>query len=216
MLNKCFILLVFVWFSTISVFAQQEAKKTRVGQFSGLVRAGLVASQMYNDDFGGYNKLGGTAGFGISTPISRSGKLQMEMNYAMRGSRKPAKPDDGDFTSILLEAHYIDIPILYKSSIWKFDYEVGLNNGVLIGTRVEYDGGISAPDNRKTFNRYELALNLGVDVPITDLWAFNARFHYSILPAAGKLAFVNGLSLTGGMFHNAITFSFVRTILPKD
>jgi hypothetical protein len=190
----------------------QEAIKRRKGEFIGLVKIGAVASQIYNDDFGGYNKLGGTAGFGVYTNVFRSGGLQLEINYAMRGSRKPPRPDDGDFTSALIEAHYVDIPILYRSQIWKLDYEFGLCTGVLITTREVYNP-VQPP--LWDFNRIEMGINAGIHVPITDLWSFNPRFHYSITPAAGKLGVVNTFNLIGGAYHNAISFSLVRMFRPN-
>jgi hypothetical protein len=47
-------------------------------------------------------------------------------------------------------------------------------------------------------------------------WSFNARFHYSMLPAIGKLGFVNGINIIGGAYNNAISFSIIRTFTPKD
>lgn len=205
MFSKGFLLFLLLLFCRAS-FAQ-EAIKTKKGEFIGLVRAGAVASQIYNDDFGGYNKLGGTGGFGIYTNAFKSGGLQLEINYAMRGSRKPPRPDDGDFTSATIETHYIDIPILYRAHLWKFDYEIGLCNGVLIGSREAYNPFQPAIWD---FNRYELAINAGVHVPMNDTWYFNARFHYSLTPAAGQLGIVNNFSLIGGAYHNAISFSLVK------
>lgn len=210
--NKSICLLsLFLTFATLAVQAQTETQ--RKGQFSGLIKVGLVASQIHNDDVGGYNKLGGTAGFGVFTPISRSAKIQLELNYAMRGSRKAARPDKGDFNSFTLEAHYIDIPILYRSHIAMFDYEIGLCNGILIGSRrvdPQFLTTVAA------FNRYELAVNAGVSVPMNENWSFNARFHYSLLPAIGKLQFVNGINIIGGAYNNAISFCLVRAISPKS
>lgn len=206
------ILSLFLTFGALSTHAQTETP--RKGQFSGLVKLGLVASQIHNDDVGGYNKLGGTAGFGVFTPISRSAKIQLELNYAMRGSRKAARPDKGDFNSFTLEAHYIDIPILYRSHLAMFDYEVGLCNGFLV---FQDSRNLSGPlPNLNAFNRYELAINAGVSVPMNENWSFNARFHYSLLPAIGKLQFINGINIIGGAYNNAISFCLVRTLSPKS
>ncbi len=204
------IVIFFLILSSIAAQAQTETAKK--GQFSGLIKAGIVASQIHNDDVGGYNKLGGTAGFGVFTPITRSAKIQLELNYAMRGSRKAARPDKGDFTSFTLEAHYIDVPILYRSHLAMFDYEVGICNSFLVASR-RIDPQFlttAAP-----FNRYELAFNAGVSVPMKENWSFNARFHYSLLPAIGKLQFVNGINIIGGAYNNAISFCVVRILTPK-
>lgn len=185
------------------------------GEFSSLIRAGIVASQIHNDDIGGYNKLGGTLGAGVFTPIGDELNLQVEINYAMRGSRKRPNPKSGDYTTFAIEPHYIDVPILLKKFIWKFEFEAGLNNGIFLFNRIN-DPNFLLPTAVKDFNRYELAINLGVNVPINDVWHSNVRFHYSVLPASGKLQFVNGLSLLGGAYNNAVTFSINRVFYPKD
>ena len=210
-LSRC---IAFFFAATCSMSALAQTETPRKGQFSGLIKLGLVTSQIHNDDVGGYNKLGGTAGFGVFTPISRSAKVQLELNYAMRGSRKAARPDKGDFNSFTLEAHYIDIPILYRSHIAMFEYEIGLCNGLLV---FQDSRNLSGPlPNLNAFNRYELALNAGVSVPMNEKWNFNTRFHYSILPAIGKLQLVNGISVIGGAYNNAITFCITRTLSPKS
>jgi len=185
------------------------------GEFSGLIRAGIVASQIHNDDIGGFNKFGGTLGGGVFTPISEELNLQMEINYAMRGSRKRPNPKSGDLTTFAIEPHYVDVPILLKKFIWKFEFEAVLNNGFFLFSRIS-DPNFLLPTSVKEFNRYELAANLGVNVPINEFWHTNVRLHYSITPASGRLQFVNGFSLLGGAYNNAITFSVNRVFYPKD
>jgi len=209
--KRCIFSILLLSSSCVSLAQSEPPRK---GQFSGLVKLGLVASQIHNDDVGGYNKLGGSAGFGVFTPISRSAKIQLELNYAMRGSRKAARPDKGDFNSFTLEAHYIDIPILYRSHLAMFDYEVGLCNGILVYQDIRNLSG--AIPNLSPFNRYELALNAGVSVPMNQNWSFSARFHYSILPAIGQLQLINGINVIGGAYNNAISFCLIRTISPKN
>jgi hypothetical protein len=195
--------------------ASGQEREQNKGEFYGIVRTGIVTSQIHNDDFGGYNKLGGTLGTGVFTPVSDDLKLQIEIDYAMRGSRKRPNPKTGDLNTFSIEPHYIDVPILLKKFIWKFEFEAGLNNGIFLFGRVK-DPNFILPPTVTDFNRYELALNLGVNVPIDDKWNANVRFHYSITPAAGKLQVVNGFSLIGGAYNNAIAFCLVRTFSPKD
>jgi hypothetical protein len=211
MLSRTFILFLL---GVVPFLGQGQSSDLRKGQFVALAKAGLVASQIHNDDIGGYNKLGGTAGVGIFTPIGEDLQLQIELNYAMRGSRKRQNPDRGDYTTFSIEPHYLDVPILLKKFIWKFEFEAGITNGFWIFSRMN-DPNFLLPAATKNFNRYELAANAGVNVPMNEFWNVNVRFHYSILPAAGKLQFVNGLSLLGGAYNNAMTFSINRAFYPK-
>ncbi|NQV53412.1 MAG: outer membrane beta-barrel protein [Flavobacteriales bacterium] len=196
-----------------TTFAQKP--NLNKGEFSGLIRAGIVASQIHNDDVGGYNKFGGTLGGGVFTPIGEDLNLQMEINYAMRGSRKRPDTKNFDYVTFRLEPHYVDVPILLKKFIWKFEFEAGLNNGFFLFSRIT-DPNFVLPTSVKDFNRYELAANLGVNVPINEFWHTNVRLHYSITPASGRLQFVNGFSLLGGAYNNAVTFSINRVFYPKD
>jgi hypothetical protein len=198
----------------VSSLAQDLEK----GQFASVIRAGLVTSQVYGDDEGGYNKLGGTAGIGVITPVSEKIKLQVEIDYAMRGSRKRPNPKQGDYLTWAVEPHYIDLPILFKSYIYKFEFEAGINNGILLFTRVNDPNFFfdSNPNRKLDFNRYEIGINVGVNVPINTNWFGNVRFHHSILPAAGQLRFVNSNSLLGGAYNNSLTFGLYRVFNPRD
>jgi hypothetical protein len=210
-----FVLLFFLG-GTLKAQELVTRKVKPVGQFNGLLRAGLCTSQIYNDDFGGYNKLGLTGGIGVFTRISQRFQFQIEMNYAMRGSRKRPNPKVGDFNTYSIAPHYLDIPLLIKTDINFFEVEFGLLSGFYL-YHTERDQRGRIPQNQEVwqFNKYELALNLGINVPITEKWIANARFHYSILPASGQLGVVNGYSLTGGAYNNVITLSVHRLLIPN-
>lgn len=210
-----------LWISLVMVFSGfsqeiQQAKKTRKGEFIGIARGGIVASQIYNDDFGGYNKLGGTGGFGVQTYLGQNrNKFQFEINFAMRGSRQPADPDNGD-VGFKLAAHYIDFPILYSGPIGKFDYELGLVNSVLVYSNIQDNGvQIDFLSNGMGFNRYELGGLVGINLELSENWKCNVRFQHSITPALGRFYIVNGFNITGGAFNNAVSFALVRVFNPK-
>ena len=200
----------------VSLETQPIFERTPKGQFNGIVRFGLVTSHIYNDDFGGFNKLGGTVGVGTFTQIARNWKAQFEIDYAMRGSRK--RPTKKDPSTYRIEPHYIDIPILFKTNFWILEAELGVNNGIYL-FHIEADefGRILPGGYGWRFNRYELAGLLGVSAPLGEKWVTNARFHYSILPAAGRsFAVVGGRFITGGAYNNAVTFSLHRLLIPKS
>jgi outer membrane protein W len=52
-----------------------------------------------------------------------------------------------------------------------------------VGPEVAYVtyGDISAPDNTQFENEFTFGAKIGVDVPINDVWAFNAAFEYLLL-----------------------------------
>lgn len=198
--------------------AQDRGKASKTapkGQFQALIRTGLTTSQIYGDHFGGYNKLGFTGGVGTFTSISKTFNFQFELNYATRGSRK--RPTDKDPTTYRIDPHYIDIPLLFKTQISFFELEFGICNGIyLFHNESDNIGRIPKNQNTWQFNRYELAGNIGLNVPISEKWVTNARFHYSLLPASGQLGFVNGFSLYGGAYNNVISLSLHRVFRPSS
>jgi len=218
-LTKLFCSLLLTLLVSASGHCQEDArasKKTHKGEFHGLLKLGLTGSKIYGDDFGGYNKLGFTAGVGTFTNISKVVKFQIEINYATRGSRKPPNPKTSDFTTFRIAPHYIDIPLLFKKEIGPFEFELGICNGIyLFHKESDEKGKIPSSLNTWQFNRYELAANAGINTAINEKWQFNARFHYSITPALGKRGIVRQFSYYGGAYSNVISLSLIRVLLPK-
>lgn len=193
---------------------QSDVADQRKGEFRGLLRAGLCTSQINGDGFGGYNKLNGTAGVGVFTPISDKLRFQIELSYCGRGSRK--RPSDDDPTSYRISAHYIDIPLLLKFDVWKFEFEAGLCNGIfLFHTEDDNFGRVPTDQRQWSFNRYEIAANGGIYVPINEKWKTNARFHYSILPAAGGFTTAGNVFFLSKSQHNTITLGIQRVLISR-
>lgn len=193
--------------STVQAQKDDRAK----GAFDGLLRAGVSGCQIHGDGYGGYNKVGFNLGIGTFTKVGDNLDFQLEINYANRGSRK--RPTKTDFSTYAISPHYIDVPLLLKTKISVFEVEFGLNNGFfLFHNESDNLGRIPEAIEQWTFNRYELAANIGINKVIVGDWIANARFHYSILPASGGLGNVNGNWFYGGGYHNAITLSLHRVL----
>lgn len=202
---------VLLW---ISAAAQPVVPK---GKFIGIIRGGLCTSQVHGDGFGGYNKLNGTAAIGTAVQIKPHTKLKMEVGYCGRGSRK--RPKDVVLKPVgRIQIHYIDIPVLLQFTVKKFEFEAGLNNSIYLSHREGDQYGCYSATAPKLYNmnRYELAVNAGVLVAFSKRWSGNARFHYSLLPISGGLASFNGRYFIAGVYNNAISFSLVRWLVPRD
>ncbi|MEZ4721988.1 MAG: outer membrane beta-barrel protein [Flavobacteriales bacterium] len=212
--------LALVYMSLCAASQEPVARKSAPkGEFTGLVRLGITTSQIFGDGFGGYNKLGGTGGVGTYTQISRRLKFQLELNYAMRGSRERSTNARPVPVNLLqkYELHYIDIPLLLKTEISFFELEFGLLNGIYLFHR-EWVGGFKSNElfYAYHFHRYELAANLGINVNLKGNWKFNARVHHSILPVTGGIATgINGIPFISGVHNHVISFCLVRSFHPK-
>lgn len=209
--NSLFALLLFT--QALQVSSQVTSKRVeKKGSFIGLIHGGISTSQINGDGFGGYNKFSLNTGIGTRAQFSDKLKLQIELNYAGRGSRKRLNDPSSRPTS-KFSLHYIDIPILFKFNTWKFEFEAGLCNSIYLSHREEFNfNRIPAKFNQWNFNRYEPAINLGVYVPINEQWKSNVRFHYSIFPASGGIIQFNGRYSISGLYNNVITFSVYRLI----
>ena len=208
-------LIVLFSFFVLIGLGQEDAKakkRQQKGEFSALVRVGVVSSQILGDNFGGYNKPGFSGGIGTFTKISERFIFQLELNYSTRGSRERSTKTKPIPFPMRLEPHYLDVPLLLKTNISIFEIEFGVTNGFLLFHR-EWIGNSKTPNNQHTwdFNRYELAGNLGINTAFSTKWHVNARFHYSLIPASGSIG-NSGIALFGGAYNNAITLSLHRLI----
>ena len=202
-----------------NIFSQERGHSNTLakGQFASGLKLGISTSQIYGDNFGGYNKVGASGGAFVTTRLNEKLKFQLELNYSNRGSRDPAKPNKGKFDSYKISTHYLDVPLLLKFWVWKFEFEAGLNNGIFLGhTELDEIGRIPKDQKQFSFTRYELAANAGINIELKNNWFFNTRFHYSILPVSrGGLTFIQGYGLAGGLFNNSILFSINRIFNQK-
>ncbi len=187
----------------------QSEEVRQFGSFTAGVKLGLCTSQIAGDNYGGYNKVGPTGGVLIFTPLGDKTDIQMEINYCNRGSRDPADPDKGKLDSYRINLHYIDIPLLVKFKTWKFQFETGLTNGIFISSTEEDEFG-TVTNSIFDFNTYELAFNLGANLPLTKNWIFNARYHRSIIPIANQRVLVPWFGFLGGSYNDALSFTIIR------
>ncbi len=154
-----------------------------IGQakFRAGLTAGLAATQVHGDAIGGFNKLGISGG--LLVDISGKGRLSggFEMIYLQKGSRKPANPDAGDFTTWGYTFNYIDVPILLTYHLNDFYVQAGVYGGFLIGGEGLFDGSPYEITN-PAMRRYDLGVAAGVGIDFTEHWAANVRYSNSVIP----------------------------------
>ena len=150
-------------------------------KFRAGLTAGLATTQVHGDAISGFNKLGFSGG--LLVDISGNGRFSggFEMIYLQKGSRKPANPDNGDFTTWGYTFHYIDVPVLLTYHFDAFYVQAGIYGGFLIAGESVFDGSpfeIINPEMR----RYDLGVAAGVGIDITEQWAANLRYSNSVVP----------------------------------
>lgn len=101
-------------------------------EFQAKLILGAAVSQIDGDRYGGYNQLGGIAGFATSFPLSEKMAFQQEIVYYGRGSRVGnQEPASDKFT--VLGMHYVDIDAVLN---YYATEEVIVNGGVGYGNLI--------------------------------------------------------------------------------
>lgn len=186
-------IIVFVFLSS-NVFSQT---------FGGGAIAGLSASQLDGDNWGGYHKAGLTFGAYTYTKLNKYIDAQLEIRYVQKGSNSNSKEQEVFYLSKL---NYIELPIFLKYHFLnKFTANIGLASGYLQKSTEDKDGIGDEPADPE-FNQFEFSGLLGVGYKITDKIFFDIRCNYSILPVRshpGDQIFY----LNKGQYNNVLTFT---------
>lgn len=149
-------------------------------RFSGGVLAGLTASQVDGDSYGGYNKIGFQGGVFVCTDFRKNFGARMEIRYAGRGAQKVTTADDTEVYKLAL--HYIDLPLMATYTLRKkVIFDLGIVPGYLFAKNGEDSGGKLPQEFLVDFKRFDLAWLAGVNYRITKNLSVNLRYSYSLL-----------------------------------
>ena len=193
---KIFLILLFGLFS-VAVFSQG---------FNGGLHAGISASQISGDNLSGFDKPGFYGGGFVNLFVNKKHGLQMGLSYIGKGSRKLAKPNDGDPTSYKLSLNYIELPLLYKYVYrGEFGVDVGPYFSVLINSKEEDESGEIS--RVAEFEKFDFGGLISLSYLITD----NLKFEISISTSLTKVREHGSGStyrLNKGQYNNVVMFSF--------
>lgn len=167
------ILIALLVFAFADVQAQSE--------FEAGFLAGFAATQVDGDGVSGFNKIGATGGFFVTMSLSEKLSGRMELTYVGKGSRKPADPDNGDFSTWGYTFHYIDVPLMLEYHLDAFYLHGGVYGGVLInGT--QFQDGASYDVVNPEMRPYDFGVVGGAGYDITESLFAQARFTTSVIP----------------------------------
>ena len=195
MKNAVFLLL-FTVFAAFAGHAQQ---------FKAGATLGFSTTQIDGDGYAGWNKAGVVGGLFVNSPISKKIEAEFQMTYIMKGSQRPADPDNGNFDYYRISMGYIEVPLLFRWKGRKFFYEAGPSLGVLIASHEEdINGEVPLPFH--DFKSTEFALHLGLGYKITDKIHTNVRLSHSVTPVSNE-AKLTRWGIFGGSYNQAIIFA---------
>ncbi|MBL4708265.1 MAG: PorT family protein [Flavobacteriales bacterium] len=197
-------------FTFVSLFIPGFSQEFRVG-----VLAGVNASQVSGDGYGGFDKAGILVGLYSNAHLSEKFDLQFEIYYSEKGSRRNPKTSDGDTDFFLLRMNYIEVPLMLRYHKKRFTYESGFYFSQLISDYLEDENGKGQIDpNLNQFKDRDLGFLVGVNYNFTEHLIMNWRLNSSIIPfrdhdSGGRFQFKSG------MYHHYLSFTLRYEFLGK-
>ena len=175
--------------------------------FNAGILAGINASQVSGDNYGGFDKAGLLVGIFSNIDVSEKMNLQMELNYSQKGSRRNPNTDEGDTDFFLLRMHYVDIPVSARFKHKRFKFELGAYYSQLFGYHLEDENGeFDIPPETNQFNNNDIGVLGGIYFNFTESLVMNWRYSNSIVDFR---EFDSGASFlfNTGMFHQYMSIS---------
>jgi hypothetical protein len=171
--------------------------------FGGGLFAGLSASQLDGDNWGGYHKAGLSFGIYTNVMLTKYVDAQLELKYIQKGSKSNSEDQAVFYVSKL---NYIELPVFLK---YRFLNNLSANIGLTAGylqKATEDKGGYGDEPADPAFNQFEFSGLAGIEYYILENLIFNIRFNYSILPVRahpGEQTYF----LNQGQYNNVLTFA---------
>jgi len=168
------IFLVFSLFIfTTSILAQERV-------FHAGLLGGISASQVQNDNFLHFNKLGFYGGVYIQSEFSDKWIWEIGMSYVMKGSKETQKKNV-TYNGYKMTLGYLEFPFLVKFRMHEWDIEFGLSGGILLHSNEQNLWQDEAYSSAQ-FETFEFAGIIGVYYSINETWGLNLRSSNSIIP----------------------------------
>jgi hypothetical protein len=192
--------IIFLLLVSLNVFTSAQT-------FDGGLLAGLAASQVDGDGYGGYNRAGLTAGVWVSRRFSDVLGVRTELKFLQKGSYRQFKDEFGGVMGFYsLRLNYIEMPYLfeyhYNENIIPF---AGLSLGFLWKARESSMDGPYPEEDVAQFQKLEIAGSAGVEYIINASFSFCASISYSaypIRPHKGNISY----RLNQGQYNNVLQF----------
>lgn len=195
-LKNCFLL--FILFSAFS----SKSQNINIG-----ASAGINASQVSGDGYGGFRKAGLLIGLYSDFDISPLLNFQFELNYSEKGSRRNPKTSEGDTDFFLLRLDYVEIPVMLRIKKDRFTYEAGFYYSQLVNSYLEDENGpFEIPPETNQLNEYDLGVLIGINFNLTEHLIMNWRYSNSLLPFREYDSGAN-FRFDSGLFHNYLSFT---------
>jgi hypothetical protein len=158
--------------------------------FEGGVMAGVIASQINGDGYGGYHQIGWTGGVFGRIPTDGPASWQLELKYSLFGAHSSVDEIENGAAPMDIRLHYFELPVMYRYNLGgllingrSFDFitlEIGLSGDFLAkNLQSAYnDGGYENP----SWLFFSVTGNVGVQFDLTENLGVNIRSMNSLTP----------------------------------
>lgn len=192
---------IFLFSVLLSAFTSFEGVSQT--PFNAGLSVAANTTQIDGDGYKGFNKLGYQISIYGNRAIKENLVFELGIQYSLKGSFKPSRPDMGIFGTYRISMQYIEVPITFRSPFKDIvEIEYGLTAGYLLNTTEEDDNGV-VPVQSLNYNAVEIAYLLGVHYDLTDRFTVAVRHSRSILPIADAIE-ITPLGIFGGSFNNLL------------
>jgi len=175
----------------------------RAQYFNGGFQFGLSSAEISGDRINGPSKVGLYTGFFVNRLITDRTSLQLELNFVQKGSKK--NPDSTNFDTYVLRLNYIEIPLLFKSNLYKqLSFEAGPSVGYLIKSYEEANyHKLDIP-----FEKWDVGLTLGLYYAFTENLKLNIRYYNTLIVPVRKHTSGATFWLNRGQYNEVLSFTF--------
>lgn len=150
-------------------------------QFNAGVFGGVTASQVDGDSYGGFNKLGMTAGAFVNRYIDFDIYWQLEIKYVMRGVYEA--PELNSNFLYKSSYHYLEFPMsVHYLFDEKVQAELGIAPEVLLFEKFWDQDGLMDPSRYPDNRRVGLSVFAGVYYWFAGAYGIGFRYTYSAIP----------------------------------
>ena len=148
------------------------------------VKAGLNVAQIQNYQFSKHDKtkLAMNCGLLARFKFNKELFIQPEILYSTKGIKFPETSYNGSDLSL----NYLSVPVLLGFQLnKKLAFLIGPETSFLINAKTSYDD--DKQNNTITYNRFDLAIDLGIEFNINTQLAFEVRYSYGFPILTGAI-----------------------------
>jgi hypothetical protein len=191
------LIILFLLLFTSTLYAQE---------FEGGLLGGFTGSQIDGDTYGGYNKLGLTAGAWVRRNMKNKQSWQLEIKYINKGASNNYTSLKQVYYKVALS--YIEIPVFFQYHFYKvYSAEFGLASAYIFSGKIDGDGS-GYKDPVTPFNQFDYSGLIGLNYYVTKTICVNMRFSYSLIPIIKLQSTIRpNYFLDKGQYNNLLCLS---------